>query len=393
MKVVVIGAGIAGLTSALMARRAGCDVTVLTTGFGGLQLGAGTVDVLDAAKPLEAMASLPEGHPYHQIKPEAIKAGVEAFSTVVPLEGSLEEATTMPTAFGALRRTSFYPASMAAGKVEEGAHYLLVGFSGLKDFYPKLAAENLRDQGVEARAELIDFAADGGDTALQFSRKLALEGEAEKLGRRLASLAEPGEKVGIPAVAREADFARIVATSGGLPIFQIPLMPPSIPGLEQNETARALCAQERVRMYLNAKAVGVEAEGGKITAVLTEVAGKTRPIEADAVIYAAGGLESGAIELDSYRKLHETVFELPLTHAEELIHGDYWGVPQPLFAVGVSVDADMRPVGATGEPVYENLYAAGGILAGAQRTHEKSGEGIALGSAATAVAAITRSIA
>ena len=91
-------------------------------------------------------------------------------------------------------------------------------------------------------------------------------------------------------------------------------------------------------------------------------------------------------------KVSETVFDLPVEAGVgvELVHGDYWGKPQPLFAAGLRVDKDMRPVTAKGAPVYQNLHAAGGLLAGAQRTHEKSGEGIALGSAATAVAAILR---
>ena len=65
---------------------------------------------------------------------------------------------------------------------------------------------------------------------------------------------------------------------------------------------------------------------------------------------------------------------LPLAgqDAGELVHGDYWGAQQPLFAVGVGVEAPMRPVDASGAPVYPNLYAAGGILAGAYRWSERS---------------------
>ena len=38
--------------------------------------------------------------------------------------------------------------------------------------------------------------------------------------------------------------------------------------------------------------------------------------KADAVVYAGGGLESGALLLDSYGKLSETVFDLPLASGE-----------------------------------------------------------------------------
>ncbi len=390
MRTVVIGAGIAGLTAALMLKEGGADVTVITYGFGGLQLGQGTIDILDAPRPFDAVKDLPEGHPYHLISEDSIRAGLAAFNKVVPLEGNLEETTVLPTAFGALRRTGLYPASMANGRIEKDTSYLLVGFDGLKDFYPRLAAENLASQGIEARSETIKLSA-AGDTALAYSRLLAEPSAAEDLGRRLAKLVRPGERIGIPAVAREDSWARIQATAEA-PVFQIPLPPPSIPGLEMNDALRQECQNRRIRMFLNAKAIGADVEDGRVTAVQVQVAGSVKHIKADAVVYAGGGIESGALLLDSYGKVSETVFGLPIEAPAptELVHGDYWGKPQPLFAVGLQVDKDMRPVNAEGTPVYQNLHAAGGLLGGAQRTHEKSGEGIALGSAATAVAAILR---
>jgi glycerol-3-phosphate dehydrogenase subunit B len=157
-----------------------------------------------------------------------------------------------------------------------------------------------------------------------------------------------------------------------------------------NERLREACSQQRIRMFLNSKAVGLVAEGSRVTAVKVAVAGATKEVPADYVIYAAGGLDSGAIELDSHRELHDTVFGLPVAHENELLHGDFWGEPQPLYAAGLNVDEQMRPTGEKG-PVYTNLYAVGDMLAGAYRAREKSGEGIAIGSAAQAVASIMRS--
>ncbi len=105
MRTVVIGAGISGLTAALMLKEAGADVSVVTYGFGGLQLGQGTIDILDAPRPLDAVKDLPEGHPYHKIPEDSIQSGIAAFNRTVPLEGNLETTTVLPTALGALRRT------------------------------------------------------------------------------------------------------------------------------------------------------------------------------------------------------------------------------------------------------------------------------------------------
>lgn len=391
MRTVVIGSGIAGLTAAIMLKEAGQDVTIITKGFGGLQLGQGTIDIFDAPMPLKAFDALPAEHPYHKISADSLREGLAAFNKVVPLEGNLEESTMITTALGALRRTGLYPPSFAAGAMDKSAKYLLVGFSGLKDFYPKLAAENLADQGYEARAEVLNLSA-AGDTALAYSRSLAEPGAAEELGARLGKLAREGERVGIPAVVREDVWARIQGACSA-PVFQIPLPPPSIPGLEMNERLRQDTEDRRIRLWLNAEALGVDAADGVVTGIQVKVAGAVKHVKADAVVYAAGGLDSGAFVLDSYGTLSDTVFDLPIfpsTKYEDLVTGDYWGAPQPLFAAGLKVDSDMRPVGQDDRPVYSNLYAAGGVIGGAHRHEEKSGEGIALGSAAQAVAAILR---
>jgi glycerol-3-phosphate dehydrogenase subunit B len=61
-RVLVIGAGLAGLTAAIRLVRAGLSVTVVAKGLGGLQLSQGTVDVLGYAPervtdPLAAVAA------------------------------------------------------------------------------------------------------------------------------------------------------------------------------------------------------------------------------------------------------------------------------------------------------------------------------------------------
>jgi glycerol-3-phosphate dehydrogenase subunit B len=45
---------------------------------------------------------------------------------------------------------------------------------------------------------------------------------------------------------------------------------------------------------------------------------------------------------------------------------------------GLTTEGSLRPVDPAGAPVYDNLYAAGAMLAGAEPWREKSGDGISL---------------
>ena len=97
--------------------------------------------------------------------------------------------------------------------------------------------------------------------------------------------------------------------------------------------------------------------------------------------------------MDSYGKVTETILGLPVLGAEgQLLHGDFWGADQPIFLAGLDVDDEMHPLDAAKKPVYTNVYAAGGNLAGATRWREKSGEGIALASALRAADSILGSL-
>jgi glycerol-3-phosphate dehydrogenase subunit B len=60
---------------------------------------------------------------------------------------------------------------------------------------------------------------------------------------------------------------------------------------------------------------------------------------------------------------------------------------QPYAFFGLRVDRWLRPLAADNKPAFENVFAAGGILAGADRAGEGSRQGIDLATAYRAVEA------
>lgn len=405
---VVIGAGLAGLVAAIRAARAGRGVTLLTFGTGGLTLSQGTVDVLGYSpglveRPLAELdafaASRPE-HPYARLGSDAVRTGVEYLTELAgpdlltPHAG--EANLLLPTAVGAVRPTWVAPPSMQAAQVRDGVRFAVVGFAQHKDFHPALCAANLARTAladVAARPITLDLPARQGEvdaSALTYARAF----DDPEFRRRFVAALRPrlakGETVLVPAMLGLADVTAwaSVADELGHPLAEIPLPPPSVPGIRLNDRLLGLAQQAGVRIMRGSRVTAARTEGGRVTGVVLAAAGRDRLIEAAQYLYAPGGFESGALHLDSYGAVTERVFGLPLHGLTDgLVTGDD-PAQQPLFKVGVATDAAMRPVDAAGAVVLANLRVAGGLLAGAVRWSEKSGEGIAVGSAVVAADSI-----
>ena len=85
--------------------------------------------------------------------------------------------------------------------------------------------------------------------------------------------------------------------------------------------------------------------------------------------------------------MHETLLDLPLydeagvrvdgSAASRLVRPSP-ELSQRLFSTGVRTDARLRPLGADGEPLFENLFAAGDLIGGFDPSTQRTGLGVAL---------------
>ncbi len=415
-KVLVIGAGLAGLSSALMLQEAGHNVTIVARGMGGLLLSNGTVDILgwpEGSASTEPVIDLRTGltefaqshphHPYHAIGAENTFAGtawltqkLDFFDPVTPQE--ITENKFMPTAVGAVRPSALIPHSMEHSVLRDGMKLLVVGFRRLKDFPAELIADNLSRSpyvNVTARAITIDVpireAKECDASSTSHARTFdSAEAQAERanLVAAIKAHVQEGETVLVPAMlglnpaTRDEICAQLDA-----PLGEIPLPPPSICGRRINDTLTQACKEVRIDIQLNAIATGYTAEGDKITGIKIQRAGRTTVMHPDYIVHAGGGFESGNLSRDTNLVIHESVFDLPL-YRPEIPGKDF--AAEGIFRAGVAANHDMNPVDENGKVLFHNLHLAGTVLGGALQWEEKSGEGIALGSAYALTQAIIR---
>ena len=104
----------------------------------------------------------------------------------------------------------------------------------------------------------------------------------------------------------------ICRTRLGRPVFEIPSLPPSVPGMRLFEILHHALRAAGGRIAIGAGVVAHERSGDRIASIDTATAGSPTTYAADWFVLASGGFHSGAITLDSHWHTRETIFDLPL---------------------------------------------------------------------------------
>jgi glycerol-3-phosphate dehydrogenase subunit B len=403
--VVVIGTGLAGLTAAVRLAESGARVLVLAKGVGATHLSPGTIDVLGYAdggrvgRPIDSLGPLlaaHPGHPYGHVGADGIGAAVAWFKdrvahgSLAPYAyvGGVEENMLLPTAVGVPRPSAVVPQTMARGDLRGGAPICVVGFRALKDFHPALLADNLARSGlgVRARSVELDLAPEQrfDVNALGFARGFDDPAFRRAVVAQVAARLGAEERVAFPAVLGIADpHGAWAALEHGLgrPVFEVPTLPPSVPGMRVFAILREALRRAGGAVVLNNVVTGAEQAGGRVSALRTRVGLREERRGADWVVLATGGFASGGLELDSRWTARETALGLPVAGVpapgEERFRPGYFE-DHPMGRAGVAVDRDLRPLDATGERVLENVLVAGATMAGAEPWREGSGDGLSL---------------
>jgi glycerol-3-phosphate dehydrogenase subunit B len=391
--VVVIGAGLAGLAASVRLAEGGARVLVLAKGVGATHLSAGTIDVLGynpdrVERPGEALSRLTDGHPYGLVGASAVAASVEwlkarvAAGSLAPYSyvGGLEENLLLPTALGVPRPSAVVPETMVGGDLRRRAPVLVVGFRAFKDFHPALLAETLRRTGTPARAAQLDLVPEGRAdvNSLGYARAFDDPSFRAEVGAQLVGRLRGDERVAFPAVLGIADphaaWAELEQRLAH-PVFEVPTLPPSVPGMRLFAILLDALRRAGGRMILNSVVAGAEREGGRVSALRVRVGLREERRGCDWVVLATGGFASRGLELDSRWTARETALGLPVAGVpapgEERFRPGYFD-DHPIARAGVAVGSDLRPQG------YENVLVAGATLAGAEPWREKSGDGISL---------------
>ena len=431
--VLVIGGGLAGVTSAVAAARTGADVRLLSHKKTTLRQASGLADGLGYVpgrsrsddqseslsqerkdfrelrasrdeyqgpliRPSDGFIALPDDHPYSILGEDALRSGLSLFDDLVGdtyLGEHTEKNALVPTFGGTVKPTARYPRSVAAGIASDERPMLVVGFRSLTDFDARMVADNLEAAGVpfEVTGAEVEFAeqfpADAKVTryarVLDHDERIGGTPARQALVDAVETYVNDVERIGFPALLGSDNAQEVRADLGnrlGADVFEIPTGPPSLPGLRLEDQLYAALDTEGVQYETGCPVVDYETTveiPDKLESVLVERSGRKIPYTAATFVLATGGLVGKGIDSDR-NHVYEPVFDCHIPQPSDRYDwftDDAFG--DHLYArFGIEHDTTMRPLDADGNPEFTNLYAAGAVVGGADVAREKSASGVSL---------------
>ncbi len=413
--VLVIGGGMAGMAAALFAANRGLS-TVQVGMTSEIVFASGLLDLMgvhpikekkvwqDPWAAIDSVVGDLPGHPYARLTKDDISASFVEILSFLEKKGLTycreeNHNAGVINPLGKTKATYCVPKSMWSGveALRKTPPCLIAGFRGLGDFSARQIVETLQTKWPNLRAVQIPFPDTShvnelftGDILAQ---SLELSVNRKKLVESLKKHVKDAEVIGLPAVLGMHHTNEIIAELEeqlGVPVFEIPTPPVSVPGLRLNDAFIRGLSDKGVKHFPQSRVVDVRREK---TEEFTAIIGH-KPVQhtllTKRIILASGRFWGRGLYADR-RRIRETIFDLPVHQPENRgkWHSDDFLEPggHPVNLAGVAIDPLFRPLDNSGRPLFPAIFAAGSILAHNDWMRMKCGSGVAIASAYGAVKA------
>lgn len=413
----IIGSGLAGLAAAMFAANQGLSC-VQVGHTGEINFSSGLLDLIGvhpvAAKNvitdpwdgIDALAHDIPNHPYARLSKEDIRAAFgELLSFLkevgLPYHRRMNHNSTVLTSLGTPKVTYCVPHTMWNGvaAMEKKPPCLIVDIRGLKGFSARQITAGLHAEWPDLLTGRISFP--GMDHLNEvymehMANALILKENREKLAQAVQPLLKNAQIVGLPAVLGLYRTQEVVADLEkliGVPVFEIPTIPPSVPGLRLKESFERGLRAKGVQYFSQNHVQSVRAGDDRHFEI--DIGRKTAEdtVQSQGIILASGRFIGGGLYADR-QHIKETVFNLPVYqpnnragwHRRDML--DSRG--HPVNRAGLEIDDSFRPLNSSRQPAFRALFAAGSILAHNDWKRMKCGAGLAIASAYGAVQSFMR---
>lgn len=395
----IIGGGLAGLTCGIRLQKNGVRCAIISTGQSALHFSSGSFDLLnglsDGTKvdnPVAAAGKVGSNHPYTKLDEHfayyAREAKQQLLECGIEVNGDAKYNHFRITPMGTLKPTwltfsDFTPLPSADDMA--GRKILVANIAGFLDFNTKFVADSFEKQGAECRIASINL------PELERLRISPTEMRSTNIARVLenekvleALIAElTGHTAGFDTVALPAVFGLSSATPAkklkealDIPVWLIPTMPPSVPGIRAQQQLRRSFEELGGVYMLGDTVVKADFQGNKVQAVYSVNHGDIS-FAAENFVLASGSYFSNGL-VARPNSVIEPVFgcDVDFTPGRDSWYDKSFFNKQNYMTFGVATDEKLRV--SIGGDTQQNLFAAGSVLSGSNTIHEGCGAGISM---------------
>jgi glycerol-3-phosphate dehydrogenase subunit B len=404
----VVGAGIAGCAATVFALNRGIK-TIQIGNTGALAYTSGYLDLLgidhtdvidDPWKGLDNLRQQEPDHPYSKLSNEEIRTAFAEFVSTLNDMGlnyttpSNNNLQAMSPA-GTFKPTFCIPATMNQSIQARisGARVLFIDFIGLEGFSAQEIIANLSSQWPGLRAQRIAFPdmESGAQVYPEvMARSLEVSETRERLANQIKDIAGEAEYIALPAILGihspdhiHREMERLI----GLPIFEIPTIPPAVPGIRLRELLEQQLAAKGATIITQQKVAAVTFSEEHIQLSYEDHYGPVN-IQAENMLLASGRFLSGGLAADQ-NHMRETLIGLPIQQPDNRSQwfSDEYFDPEghAVNRSGVLVNEKLQVINHQNEVIDPRLYAAGIVLANQDWIRQRCGAGVAIATAFKAI--------
>ena len=403
---IIIGGGLSGLISGIYLSQRGQRCVIISSGQSALHFSSGSFDLLNnlpdgtsVQKPLDAISELVKQaptHPYAKLgenKFKELARQAEEFlkNAGISTQGDHEENHYRVTPMGTLKPTWLTLKNLLISENEKCLpiqHPGLFNITGFLDFYTRFIADEFLKMGAKCSIHSINFPAlenlrknPTEMRSVNIARVFDKQENIKELARILKAESGDCDSIILPAITglNREDVVDYLRKEINKPIYLLPTLPPSVPGIHTQQKLRSVFQQNGGVFMLGDNVLRADMKGNRISQIYSFNHGDI-PFVGQNFILATGSYFSQGL-IASTEKIYEPIFDLDVTFAPnrtQWYNSDVFDA-QPYQSFGSKTDNMFR---CTREgKIFENLYAAGAILEGFNPLKEGCGAGVSILSA------------
>ena len=399
MDTVIMGGGLSALTCGITLAKHGKRVAIVASGQSTLLFNGGSMELLgsidgqEVTAPLEAIATLPDSHPYRKIGTERIASlASEAKQLLddagINMEGRPDANHWRITPMGVPK-----PAWLTLSdhmRIDDLSHLpakrvALMAIRGYLDQPNSMLAQGLRSLGMEVK--VVEFSTSDITSlrrspsemrATSLAKHLMSNSALQRVAEQINALATEADLVLLPSVLGQNDDNDFQALQSMVnkPLRLVATLPPAVAGMRMQAQLRHYFRMLGGTYLMGDTAVSGTFDQDRLTAVTTAKLGDM-PLKADHFVLATGSFVSRGLMAD-YERVYEPVLGVDVDADADRECWTRFGVlnAQAYTQYGVATDNSLRCL-IEGKPI-TNLRAIGSVLSGHDAIKMGDGTGVSM---------------